>query len=347
MYTTETPQGPMTEYDFSQLTTRLPSILTGSLVEQVVTAVFVTFSWIYVNAVDGLLIYVIKKNATLRENVHYDLLSVYMICDIITTNVMFFQILPATIGNDLLVFSRYYCRILSVTGSAIYFTSIHMLAFLALERLTFFKYPLKYDRYFTKTKIKISFLILLSLTMVYTAVPDAILERKPVNTMMSCLIPEGYRDIFNPMAITVFFVPSIGISAFTLILLGVLLKTHQARVHPMVDNVEIQQPKRNFLKKVKKHIKIIVLISGTFWITILPGMVIRSTMFRSGVTREETDNRSNMMMFILARLGWLMMTVFSSFINPLIYLALLSDLRKAVVKFLSRNSHIADAQTTH
>ena len=343
MYTTETPQGPTTEYDFSQLTTRLPSILIGSLVEQVLTAVLVTFLWIYVNAVDGLLIYVIKKNVTLRENV----LSVYMICDIITTNVMFLQILPATIGNDLLVFSRYYCRILSVTGSAIYFTSIHMLAFLALERLAFFKYPLKYDRYFTKTKIKISFIILLSLTMLYTAVPDAILGRRPVNTMMACLLPEGYRHIFNPIVISVFFVPSIGISVITLIILGVLLKTHQAQVHPMVDNVEIQHPKKNFLKKIRKHIKIIVLISGTFWITILPGMAIRSTMFRSGVTREETDNRSNIMMFLLARVGWLMMTVFSSLINPLIYFFLLPDLRQAVVRYLRRNSHIADAQTTH
>ena len=328
--TTESEHGLITDNDFLELTTPLPFIVTGSLLEQVLTAVVLTVFWLYVNTVNGFLLYVIKKTNTLYENVHYTLLSIYMLCDIISGNAVFFQILPATIFNNVLVFSIYYCQIVSAIGKIIYLASVYILGYLAIERLIFFRYPFRYNRYFTKTKIKIISIILISLPLIYTAVTDAFFVRIPVTTRMYCILPESYRKKSNLIAKIVFFGPSLVISIFTLISLGFLLKKHQNRLNPDMIDMATQQPIRNMLTKVKSHMKLILSISGTFWLTIVPGMVIRMILFPSGAAWDEADTRSDMTIFIWAKIGWSMEIFLSSLLNPLMYLIHLLDLRRAV-----------------
>ena len=191
MNTTESEHGLITEDDILDLPTPLPFIVTGSLLEQVLTAAVVTVFWLYVNTVNGFLIYVIKKTNTLYENVHYTLLSIYMLCDIIFGNAVCFQILPATISNNVLVFYIYYCQIVSAIGKIIYLASVYILGYLAIERLVFFRYPFKYNMYFTKTKIKITSIILISLPIF-----DVIFVRVSLTTRMYCILPENYKK--NP-----------------------------------------------------------------------------------------------------------------------------------------------------
>ena len=332
MHTEASEGGLTTEYDVLELlTTHSPPVVTGSVLEQVLTAVVLALFWISVNAVDGLLLYVIKTTDAFREDVHYTILSINMLCGIVSCNIMFFHVFPSIIANDLVVFTDYYCRISSATGFAIYFTSIHMLAYLALERLAFFKYPFRYNRYFTKSKTTITFIILLSLSLLFTTVTDVVWVTTPVTTLLSCVQPARYRYIIDPTILIVYFVPCFGISLFALTSLGMLANTHRARMYPTGDNVLTQQPIKNFVKKVRKHMKIIILISGNFWLTSLPGMINHMTMHFSGVTWEETDTRRNMTMFILAKIGWFLMGVISILVNPFIYLSLLSDLRQAVL----------------
>ena len=321
--------------DIVNTTEVLPPIVTSSLLEQVLTAVGVAVFWLYVNIVNGFLIYVIKKTNTLCENVHYNLLSLYMLCDIIYSNLLFFQILPATIANNVLVFSYYYCSIGSAIAKAIFCFSIHMLGYLAIERLVFFRYPFRYRRYFTKTKIKITSIILLSLPMLYIIVTDAIFVRVPVTTRMYCILPDSYRKKANLIVIGFFFGPTILISICTLISLVLLVKKHQDRLNPM-DAMATQQPMKNMLTNVKGHIKMLLSVSGTFLLAILPGMIIRLVLFPSGATWKEVDTRTNMTVFIWAKIGWFVEMVLSSFINPFIYVTHLPDLRRAVWTRLHR-----------
>ena len=316
-------------------TEHLISIVTGSLLEQVLTAVVLTLFWLYVNIVNGFLIYVIKKTNTLCENVHYNLLSLYMFCDIIYSNLLCFQILPATIANNVLVFSFYYCSIVSAIAKTIFCFSIHMLGYLAIERLIFFRYPFRYNRYFTKNKIKITSIILLSMPMLYTIVTDAIFVRIPVTTRMYCILPESYRKKANLIVIGFFVGPTLLISICTLISLGLLVKKHQARLNSM-DAMATQQPIKNMLTNLKGHMKKLLSISGTFLLAILPGIIIRLVLFPSGATWEEVDTRTDMTVFIWAKIGWFVEMILSRFINPIIYLTHLPDLKRAVWRRLHR-----------
>ena len=324
----------ITEDHIFELTTPLPPIVTGSLLEQVLSAVGGTLFWLYVNTMNGLLISVIKKTHSLSENVHYNLLSIYMLCDIISSNLMFFQGLPAIIANNVLVFSLYYCQIVSSIGKIIYLASVCMLGYLAIERLVFFKYPFRCNRYFTTTKIKITCIILFSFPMLYTIVTDAIFVRVPVTTRIYCVLPESYTKKYSLIVKIIFFCPSLVISISTLISLSLLMTKHQARLNPGMIDMAIQQPIENMLTRMKRHMKILVSISGTFWLAIVPGMVIRMILFPSGAAWKEADTRSDMTLLFWAKFGWCLEIVLSSLINPVIYLTHLPDLRQAVWKRL-------------
>ena len=328
--TTEFEHRLITADDILELTTPLPSVVTGSLLEQVLTATVVSLFWLYVNTTNAFLIYVIKKTNTLHENTHYTLLSLFMLCDIMSGNVILFQGLPVIITSNVLVFSLYYCQIISAIGKILNLTSVYMLGYLAIERLVFFRYPFRYNRYFTKTKIKITCMILFSLPMLYTIVIDALFVRIPVTTKMYCVLPESYTKKYNLIIKIVFFCPSLVISIFTLISFGLLVKKHQSRVNPGMIDMATQQPIENMLSKVKRHMKILLSISGTFWIAIVPGMVIRMILFPSGAAWNEADTRRDMTLFIWAKIGWFVEIVLSRLLNPVIYLTHLPDFRRAV-----------------
>ena len=334
MNTTEFEHRLITDDDILELTTPLPSVVTGSLLEQVLTATVVSLFWLYVNTTNAFLTYVIKKTDTLHENTHYTLLSLFMLCDIMSGNVILFQGLPVIITNNVLVFSLYYCQIISAIGKILNLTSVYMLGYLAIERLVFFRYPFRYNRYFTKIKIKITCMILFSLPMLYTIVIDALFVRIPVTTRMYCVLPESYTKKYNLIIKIVFFCPSLVISIFTLISLGLLVKKHQSRLNPGMVDKATQQPIENMLSKVKRHMKILLSISGTFWIAIVPGMVIRMILFPSGAAWNEADTRRDMTLFIWAKIGWFVEIVVSRLLNPVIYLTHLPDLRRAVWKRL-------------
>ena len=106
----------------------------------------------------------------------------------------------------------------------------------------------------------------------------------------------------NPFTLVVFFAPPAVISIFTLIALCMLVSEHQAKVthnnqgEPATHRAEIR-----FVLVVKRNLKMLVLISGTLWLTIIPSFVIRSVIFSAGITWEDTDGRSSTPMFVLAK----------------------------------------------
>ena len=326
---------PNTQHFYNQTAILSQFAVTANLIEQVITATILATVWLYVNSISTFLIYVIKKTADLSDNPHFILLAWYMLCDILICNAHTLQSLPVTIMNDMTVLPHIYCRIFSTIGVGVYLASVYILGYLGLERYVFFRFPLKYTVWFSKKIILITSVILSSIGILYSLVLDIILVRQPVYTTKTCLITEEHRDILNPFTLVVFFAPSAGISIFTLIALRVLISQHQAKVtHNTQGELATHGAEIKFVQVVKKNLKMLVLISGTLWFTIIPGFVIRSVIFSAGITWEDTDRRDTTTMFVLANTGWMMMTVLSSVINPIIYLSLLPQLRNAARKTL-------------
>ena len=129
------------------------SIITDSLLEQVLTAAFLTVFWLFVNLVNGFIFFVIRKSTSLRENYQYPVLIGYIVSDMVLCNCNMMMMIPLVIANDIDILPRGYCPVLSTLISGALFTNICMIGYLAYERYVYFVRPFKYPRYFSSTRI--------------------------------------------------------------------------------------------------------------------------------------------------------------------------------------------------
>ena len=322
--------------DLTTMEEVLMPIVTDSVEEQVITMSAIIFVWIYGTSINSLLLYVIKQTPELYNNCQYTLQACYMLCDIVNNCVVVFNTVPILAANTMNVMSHGVCRAWGTAGIASYVTSVHVLGYLGLERYVYFCRPMKYDRFFSRIKIIITFICISSFGMFYSLLVELITVREPITTSMMCQSPQRVRSILNPLTIVLYWVPSAVISIFTLINLRLLISKHQARVTPAVTEGVVSQAYENMTNKVKKAIKMVALVSGTFWVTMVPGMIIRSVVYNSGITWNDTDTRRHMQAFVMARSSWLILTLMSTLVNPIIYLTVQVELRKAAMKCLMR-----------
>jgi hypothetical protein len=87
-------------------------------------------------------------------------------------------------------------------------------------------------------------------------------------------------------------------------------------------------------QQAKKAFQMILLISGAFWGTYIPGNLIIASVFALGYTWEDVDDRSHMTMFIIIRVSVYLVTFVSSAVNPLIHYYSRRDLRMAFCKMV-------------
>ena len=193
-----------------------------------------------------------------------------------------------------------------------------------------------YPRKFTKSRIYAAVILIFVLAFCGALAVDLVTPRVPAATFMTYQLATGVSSaLSNYIYFFVYIVPSGTVSIVTLIKLRLLISKHNAQVQPAQSDVMNKDQSAVggiFVKPIQKTLKMICLVSGTFWLTVIPGIIIRASLRGSGVTWADTDHRVSLPMFALARTSYLMVTVLSSFLNPIIYMAVLTELREAVWK---------------
>ena len=308
-------------------------IVTDSIWEQAITAGLLILFWLYVNFSNGTLLYVIRKDYSLHTP-QFMVLGSYMVCDVLYCNLILLHMVPVVISNDIHVMSDTVSRILVTVMTSFLFSTFHMVGVLAYERYCYFVTPMKYTRKFTKSRIYAAVIIIFVLALCVALAVDLVTPRVPVATVMTYQATGWSSMLSNYLYFVVFIIPSGSVSVVTLIKLRLLISKHNARIEPQSDVMNEDQSAVGgiIVKPIKKALKMICLVSGSFWLTVIPSMLIRAGVRGSGVTWADTDHRVSLPMFALARTSYLMMTVLSSALNPIIYLTLLTELRKAVWK---------------
>ena len=313
-------------------------IVTDSLTEQVITVSLLMASWLYINFTNGFLLYVLKKMNTL-DTPQYMLLVFYMICDVLYCNCQLLVMVPVAIMSSIDALNVVVCRVFITAATSFFTACTHLVGFIAYERYSYFVTPLKYPLKFTKVRIytlvALIYLVSLSIAVAF----DLVSPKVPVATTMSCQASGPYNKIAIIFQFTFFGIASGSISVITLIKLRLMMSKHQAQVAALPQTISDDQSAINGLivKPIKKAFKMLALVSGSFWFTLMPGAVIRLSLSASGVTWLDTDYRTSIPLFAMSRASYIMITLVSSILNPIIYIAVLPDVRAAVLKNMGIN----------
>ena len=310
-------------------------IVTDSLTEQILTASLLLFIWLFIASTNSAMIYVIWKVPKFHTPQYMVLVS-YMICDVtfMTFGIptMFFTV----VGDSVDFVPSFVCGAFIVISSSCFFTQTLLIGFITYERYVNFFYPLTYNSYFTLKKIIICNLILHACGLGCSIMIESVTERKMVATALQCQ-PIGPAIKWNsPFVFFVYQVPSALFGIFTMIRLRLLITKHKSQVDAMPTekkdvNQQDNKPKTQVFS-VRKAIKIIALVSGSFWITTLPSTLIRVGLFSTGFTWDQSDTRESILLFALARGSYIMLICLSSLLNPCVYLYVQTDLRKALAR---------------
>ena len=320
----------------------LSPIVTNSLLEQAITAGLLILFWIYVTFSNMSLFYVIRTEKSLHT-AQYMVLVSYMVCDTLYCNFTLLYMVPVVISNNIEVISETVSRIMATVQISFLLASFHLIGLQAYERYCYFISPLQYIIKFTKLRFYTAVILTFVLAFCCTLAVDFLTPRVPVATFMTYQATGWSSRLSNYIYFVVYVLPSGAVSIVTLVKLRLLISKHNARVEPQSDVMNEDQSAVGgiIVKPIKKALKMICLVSGSFWLTVIPSMLIRAGVRGSGVTWADTDHRMSLPMFALARTSYLMMTVISSVLNPIIYISVLTELREAVwkcIRFKRNNS---------
>ena len=321
--------------------TTLSPIVTDSLWEQVITAGLLMVFWVFVNVSNLSLFYVIRSDQSLHTP-HYMVQGCYMMCDVLYCNLTFSHMVPVVISNNIHVMNATVARGISTLQVSFLLSSIHIMALLAYERYSYFIRPLTYTRKFTKSRIYTIVVIIYVLALCVNVAGNVGSVRIPVSTAMMYQNTGLGSQIINIVYAVVYAIPSCTMSVITLARLRLLISKHKAQLQPIEMSEDQTAVDETGMKPVKKALKMFGLVSGSFWLTSLPGFLIRLSLSASGVTWADTDQRVSLPIFALSRANYLMIAVLSSVLNPIIYISVLTELREAAWKCIGikRNSSV-------
>ena len=290
---------------------------------------------LYITLTNTFLLYAMKK-VNLLDNPQYMILACYMVCDLLYFNCQIPVMIPAIIKNSMNAVPVMTCRVFTTATTAFFLACIHLVGLISYERYCYFITPLKYLIKFTKSRIYITVIVICLFSFSTSLTVDLVSPRIPVATTISCQAT-GRPFVMANMFFFVFFcVPSGSVSVLTLIKLRILMSKHEAEIAAVPQSIRKDQSAIHglIIKPVKKAVKMVILVSGSFWLTIMPGVAVRFALSASGVTWSDTDYRTSLPLFALSRANYFLIFLVSSFVNPIIYVTVLPEIRNAARKCL-------------
>ena len=315
----------------TQVDATLSPIVMDSLGEQLITTGLLLLFWVYVNISNGSFLYVIGRNNSLHT-AQYMVLTAYMVSDLLYCNCTLLIMVPVAISNNIYAMPDVVARAIMVIMSTFALACVHLTALLSYERQCYFITPLKYPTIFTKCRIYTTVIIICCFAFGVGLCVDLVEPRIPVATTMTYQ-SAGLAGQISNLVYTLFYaIPSCTVSIIAHIRLRLLISKHKAEVQPS-ESFEMSENQSTIggliVKPVRKAMKIVALVSGSLWFTLIPGFLIRIVLSAAGVTWAVTDYRLSLPLFALSRASYILITVVSSVINPIIYVSVLTEMREA------------------
>ena len=302
----------------------------GSEVERVLSLLFVGLSTAFSLCAQLLVLATIIKSPKLH-NAHFYLLGVYCCVDITLVSLAGPAMITLFSSGNIPLST---CQVLAGVTTICVQGMIGHNAVVAYERYTYFCHPFHYERRFSTALIVITLGMCYAIPVTLVATREALFSTSAFHASnLSCNISNAGIHRFTLLVVIV--LPSIAVTVYCMIRVWKL--SRRAEVSPEVQgNLEIQSTP---VQQARKTLKMILLLSGTFWATTLPAIVGGIIILSADYTWEDLDIRRYLVPSIILRLAVFTHCFISSAVNPVIYLYSRKDLRLAMRKLLQRNNN--------
>ena len=288
---------------------------------------YVGLSTIFTLCAQLLVLVTIIKSPELY-NAHFYLLGVYCSVDII---------LVSLTGPVFIVFlsdghvSNIVCQVIAVVVQSLALGLVGHTAAIACERYVFFCHSFRYLQQFSKARIVAAVVICYTIPVIVLMTPSMESGSTFHSSILSCTISDNTKPSAKLFALIV--LPFAAVTIYCMIRVWCLSRSAGMGPGALGNQQTLTTP----VHQARKTLKMILLLSGTFWATSLPAYVSWMTIFMAGNTWEDLDSRRYIGPSIVMRLTMFTHCFVSSAVNPLIYYYSRKDLRLATCKLLRLN----------
>ena len=216
--------------------------------------------------------------------------------------------------------------------TGIVFAQPHHIAFIAIERYIFFCHPLKYINIITGKTVTATLISIYMVSFIYTITLEAVIGRTYHTSVMSCQLPQSTLRLGIHFAL-VYLIPAIEVIIIIIVIRRLNKRASVAPALPANYNANaegsVNGADQILLQQMARNVRMILLISGAFWGTTLPASLISTIVHSTGGTWAELDARVYPIQSHLLKMCSYLVSLVSSFLNPIIYYWSRRDLRDA------------------
>ena len=307
----------------------IEGVIYSSEVERVLSLLFIGLSTVLTLCAQLLVLVTIVKSPKLH-NAHYYLLAMYCCVDITLLSVTG----PAFItrfSNRNVALSN--CEFVSSVATICLMGQIAHNTVVACERYTYFCHPFHYEQQFSTARIVVILGMCYAIPATIVATQGAIFSFSFHASSLSCWISSIWIERYPFLVISV--LSSIAVTVYCMIRVWRL--SRRAAVSP---GAQVNQQNQSTpVQQAHKTLKMMLLLSSTFWATTLPAIVGKIIIFSTDYTLEDLDTRRYVVPSIIMRLAVFTHCFISSTANPFIYYYSRRDLRLAMCQLLQWNSN--------
>ena len=308
----------------------LDSIVYGSREEQVLTIFIFSLVGMAGLCGDAAVIVTIAKSEVLKTIDYGLVLSHALIECIFIINLVYGKVHALLAGG-------YFwpaCEFISPFGMGLYLGLPYHQVVMAYERYMFFCWPMNYNRTITVKKMTCLVVSIYVVTLSYRFMLAAIFGMYFEASVLVCLHPRSVARL--SINLSVFF----ALPLILLILFAVLIgkTTWSAHLAMAVPQGVIIPPPPPILM-AKKSVRIILLVSGTFFGIALPSLLVRNAVKNSGFSKEDLNIRVELWPVIIIKVCNMAHTQLSPILHAAINFFCRKQLRTEFQKFTGIGKH--------
>ena len=310
-------------------------VIYGSNEERIVALFFLFVCTVWSLLFNTLILVTISKSETLHTS-HFYVIGAFCAADILSTLFSsggYISQFIADTGFSAPPFTA--CRFVSCVVAASVFTMMYLTGLLACERYAYFCHVYKYQSWFSTRRVVLFVSLAYLLPLLMITVEEVQVGRVYHATLLSChLEVSGFVTVYKLFVIVL---PSIITTAICTYKVWRLKATAQVNPAPN-NNAAAHAPSVTPVEQAIKTVRMILLLSGSTWGSILPSLIMRRVIMSMDYSLEDLDSRLHYHASITYRVSLIMTTTIPSAVNPPIHYFCRKNLRTATKKLLGFNN---------
>ena len=160
------------------------------------------------------------------------------------------------------------------------------------------------------------------LSLFYSIYTEITIGRSLSYVSMTCQLKD---EVQSKLQLALFLAPSLVVCMVCTVKIWLCLRLHTQRIIDVTlrnddtRNARRTHPMRRMVNSCLIAIRLIVMVSGVFLVTLIPSILLRQIIFSQGVTWLDIETRANYTAAIAMRLELIVGSIVFATLNPIIY----------------------------